>query len=201
MEPFADVEDSSIRERLGVDDDVRLITLVANLRHDVKNVPMLLRCAALIIQQRSDVRFVIAGEGELERSLKQTAVDLGVAANVYFIGGCTNVPALLSTSHACVLTSTAEGFSNSILEYMAAGRPVVATDVGGAAEAIVVGRTGFLVPSDDDQTMAKYLLDLLNNEEKAKQMGDAGRERVTENFSEAAQLDRTIDLYESVLKP
>ena len=115
-----------------------------------------------------------------------------------FIGRCTDVPALLAESYACVLTSTAEGFSNSILEYMAAGKPVVATNVGGAAEAIVDGETGFLVESNDDNAMADCLMKLLDEETLASRMGKAGRERVKAEFSEKAQLERTIELYDSL---
>ena len=68
-------------------------------------------------------------------------------------------------SDICVLTSWAEGFSNSILEYMAAGRPVVATDVGGAREAIAHGESGYLVKSDDDERMAEHVLSLLRDPE------------------------------------
>ena len=77
----------------------------------------------------------LAGEGELENELRMLATELQVADRVHFIGRCDKIPELLNASYACVLTSTAEGFSNSLIEYMAAGKPVVATDVGGAAEA------------------------------------------------------------------
>ena len=78
----------------------------------------------------------------------------GITETTHFIGRCTEIPELLSVSFAGVLTSFAEGFSNSILEYMAAKIPVVATNVGGAGEAIVENETGFLVESNDDKAMA-----------------------------------------------
>ena len=111
----------------------RFVTLVANLRHSVKNVPMFLRAAKRVHEALPDVEFVIAGEGELLDHLMTMAKELGIAKQVHFIGRCDDVPALLSLSSVCVLTSIGEGFSNSILEYMAAGKPVVATRVGGAA--------------------------------------------------------------------
>ena len=125
---------------------------------------------------------------------------MGVLENVHFIGRCTDVPALLDHSYACVLTSTAEGFSNSILEYMAAGRPVVATDVGGAKEAIVEGITGYLVQSGDDQTMAERIISLLRDPERARALGTMARQVVEERFSCAAQLQRTEVLYDRLLK-
>lgn len=179
--------------------DVRYITLVANLRHNVKNIPMLLRAARRIAEKFADVHFIIAGEGELEGELRAFAANLGVADRVNFIGRCTDVPSLLSISYACVLTSTAEGFSNSILEYMAAGRPVVATNVGGAAEAIVEGETGYLVASDDDAALAERLSILLTDRGLATAFGEKGKAIVGAKFSTAAQLEKTIGLYQELL--
>jgi glycosyltransferase involved in cell wall biosynthesis len=106
---------------------------------------------------------------------------------------------LLSVSYACVLSSIAEGFSNSILEYMAAGRPVVATDVGGAREAVVEGENGYLVKAGDDQSLAQRLTELLNSPTRAAAMGERGREIVREKFSSEAQLARAENLYETLL--
>ena len=190
------------RQRLGLpsDKNIRLIALVANLRHDVKNIPMLLRAAVRVVREYPDVHFVIAGEGHLEAALREQAHELGVLENVHFIGRCTDVPALLDHSYACVLTSTAEGFSNSILEYMAAGRPVVATNVGGAAEAIIEGETGYIVASDDDETMAARLFELLADSDLAERFGARGKQVVAEKFLPGAQLTKTVELYERLLR-
>lgn len=177
----------------------RYVTLVANLRHTVKNVPMLLRVAERVVSVVPDVHFVIAGEGELQAELEAMAAKLEVSKNVHFIGRCSDVPALMAISYACVLTSTAEGFANSLIEYMAAGKPVVATNVGGAAEAIVDGRTGYLVGSDDDEAMAGRLLELLADEGLASGMGAEGKSVAREKFSQENQLRATIELYNSVL--
>lgn len=177
----------------------RSVAMVANLRHDIKNIPMFLRAAKRVVADMPDAKFVIAGEGELDVQLKNLANDIGVAGNVQFIGRCTDVPTLLSTSRACVLTSRAEGFSNSILEYMAAGKPVVATNVGGAREAIVDRQTGYLVASDDDEAMAKWLVEILGDEKRAEEMGEKGRRRINENFSSEAQLRSTLRLYNELL--
>jgi glycosyltransferase involved in cell wall biosynthesis len=142
---------------------------------------------------------MVAGEGELRGELMALASSLGIASRVNFIGRCDDVPALLAASEVCVLTSTNEGFSNSILEYMAAGRPVVATDAGGASEAVVEGKTGFLVPSDDDRALADKLAQLLNDPDLARSLGDNGRKRVIENFSAEMQLAMTVGLYERLL--
>lgn len=177
----------------------RLITLVANLRHSVKNVPMFIRTAKRVAETVPDAHFVVAGEGELRGELEGLAVKLGVAANIHFIGRCDDVPALLATSYACMLTSDAEGFSNSILEYMAAGRPVIATKVGGADEAVRAGETGYLIEPGDDYWAAMHLIDLLRNPALASEFGEAGRRVIEQKFSRSAQVSKTLDLYNRLL--
>ena len=174
---------------------VRFITLVANLRHEVKNQPMFLRVANRVLQKFPDTHFVLAGEGDLSSALEAQAADLGIDENVHFIGRCDGLAELLLISYTCVLTSFAEGFSNSIIEYMAAGKPVVATNVGGAAEAIIEDETGYLVASDDDEAMADRLVELLGDEEKALAMGVRGKTIAEEKFSSQVQLSKILDLY------
>lgn len=189
----------SIRDQLRMTSKAKVVTLVANLRHGVKNVPMLLQAAASILPECPETHFVIAGEGELESELKETARKADIEANVHFMGNCSDVPSLLSASDVCVLTSTAEGFSNSILEYMAAGKPVVATEVGGAGEAIVDGVTGFLVPSDDAAAFSERTVRLLADAELAVSFGAAGKRLVSEKFSAQRHLKDTLGLYNSLL--
>jgi L-malate glycosyltransferase len=188
-----------ICEEIGLPDaeNIKFITLVANLRHAVKNQPMFLRVAEKVLRKFPETHFVIAGEGEFKTDLERLANELKITENTHFIGRCRIVPELLSISFACVLTSFNEGFSNSILEYMAAGKPVVATNVGGASEAIIENETGFLVASGDAQTMAKRLIELLGQSEKAKKFGEKGKQIVEGKFSLKAQLLQTLALYES----
>ena len=185
---------------LPADEGRPLVTLVANLRHAVKDHPTFLRAARRVREEFPSAAFVLAGEGELEAPLRALCSELGIAEAVFFTGRCTRVGALLAASDVCVLSSTAEGFSNSILEYMAASRPVVATDVGGAREAVVEGETGHLVPAGDDEQMAARIGALLRDPVRAREMGERGRERVARQFSCAAQLARTEALYEQLLE-
>ncbi len=198
VEKFENAAADGIREPYGLPSNVSIVTLVANLRHDVKNIPMLMRAAKLLGDTKA--HFVIAGEGELMNHLKAQAVDLGITERIHFIGRCTDVPSLLAASDICVLTSKAEGFSNSILEYMAAGKPVVATNVGGAAEVITDGSTGYIVESDDDATLAERLSQLIENKALAMRFGAEGKRVVGERFSLTRQLNETKDLYNSLLR-
>jgi glycosyltransferase involved in cell wall biosynthesis len=177
------------------EENIKFITLVANLRHKVKNQPMFLRVAQKVLEKFPNAHFILAGEGELRENLEKLVKELRIAENTHFIGLCRQIPELLSISFAGVLTSFNEGFSNSILEYMAAGLPVVATNVGGAGEAVIENETGFLIESDDSEAMANRLIELLENEERARKFGEKGRKVVEEKFSVAAQLENTLKLY------
>lgn len=175
--------------------DTKFITLVANLRHEVKNHPMLLRAAKTVLAEHKNAHFILAGEGDLTTRLKELAVQLEISENIHFVGRCSNIPALLSISDIGVLTSFAEGFSNSIIEYMAAGLPVIATDVGGASEVVKNGDNGFLIDSDDDTALAKHIIELIGDQTLSKEMGRKGLGLVEHQFSLNAQLSNTKDLY------
>ena len=177
----------------------RFVTIVANVQHPVKDHPTFLRAARRVRDACPEAAFVIAGEGELMESLRELAAHLGLQRDVFFIGRCEKVADLLSVSDVCVLSSKAEGFSNSILEYMAASRAAVVTDVGGAREAIVDGEQGYIVAAGDDEQMAARIISLLKDPERARAMGESGRRVVEEKFSCEAQLERTLSLYDKLL--
>jgi glycosyltransferase involved in cell wall biosynthesis len=177
----------------------QLVTIVANMRHAVKDQQMFLRAARRVRAEVPTAAFVLAGEGKLTASLRALAEQLGLKDDTFFLGRCEHVAELLAVSDVCVLSSRAEGFANVILEYMAAARPVVATDVGGAREAVVEGETGYLVAPGDDEAMAARIVALLREPERARALGERGRRVVAQNFSCAAQLRRTEGLYDRLL--
>lgn len=181
------------------DENLKYVTIVANMLHPVKDHPTFLRAAQLVRKSIPEARFIIAGGGPLKEQTKALANDLGLSNDVTFMGICHHVGELLAISEVCVLSSKSEGFSNSILEYMGAGRPVVATDVGGARESIIEGETGFLVQPGDHQKMASRIIELLHNPERARQMGQLGREVVEKKFSCDSQLDSVERLYGRLL--
>ena len=178
---------------------LRFVTLVANLHHAVKDHPTFLRAARRVRETFPAARFVIAGEGALTGAMREMAAGLGIAGETFFIGRATRVAELLAASDVGVLSSQAEGFANSILEYMAAALPVVVTDVGGAREAVNDGESGYVVPAGADEAMAARILALLNDPQRARLMGERGRRIVEERFSTAAQLAATAALYDRLL--
>lgn len=178
---------------------LRFITSVANLR-SVKDYPTFLRAAAAVIQEVPNLAFLIAGEGSLLESLQSLTQELGLKNRVFFLGRCDSLTELLGLSEVCVLSSASEGFSNSILEYMAAARPVVVTDVGGAREAVAHGETGYLVPVGNHSQMARCIISLLTDPENARAMGMRGQLMVKREFSSEIRVQRTEALYERLLK-
>jgi glycosyltransferase involved in cell wall biosynthesis len=175
------------------------MSIVANLRNPVKDHPMFLRAAARVRAVVPDAAFAIAGEGELMKGLRELAGELGIENDVFFLGRCDNVADLLFASEVGVLSSKAEGFANAILEYMAAGLPVVATDVGGAREAIAEGETGYLVASGDNVKMAERIIEVLSESKRARAMGERGKLIAAEKFSCDRHLQNTLELYDELL--
>jgi L-malate glycosyltransferase len=187
------------RRRFGLPGEGPLISIVANMDLELKDQDTFLRAARLVSQAFPCAAFALAGAGRREPILRQLADELGLSRSAFFLGACPDVPGLLSVSTIGVLSSSAEGFSNAILEYMAASLPVVATSVGGAAEAILDGQTGFLVPASDPAAMAHRLLALLCDPALARRMGQLARRRVETEFSCQARLDKTLALYHRLL--
>ncbi|HJQ69868.1 MAG TPA: glycosyltransferase [Blastocatellia bacterium] len=180
--------------------DRRFVTIVANLRHPVKDHSTFLRAARRVREAVPQACFVIAGEGPLADETRAFARQLGIEQSLFFLGRCERVAELLSVSDVCVLSSKAEGFSNAIIEYMAASRPAVVTDVGGAREAVSDGESGYLVPAGDDEKMGARITTLLLDPPKADSMGRRAREIVEMKFSLRAQLERTERLYDRLLE-
>jgi L-malate glycosyltransferase len=185
---------------LPTDEPRRFVTIVANMRHALKDQSMFLRAAKRVRDAVPDAAFILAGEGELLAQTRAYAIELGLQRDAFFVGRCAQIAELLALTDVCVLSSRGvEGFSNSITEYMAAARPVVATDVGGAREQIVAGETGYIVPPGDDRALAERIITLLENPARARAMGAHGRAVVREKFSCEAQLQSTASLYERLL--
>ena len=143
----------------GADNGPVIVTLGRLMRQ--KAHADLLSAARLVLQQRPDARFVIAGTGYLLPSLKQMAADLGIAERVTFPGVRRDVPQVLAAADIFVLSSLWEGLPLSAVEAMAAARPAVVTDVGGCGELVEDGVHGYVVPPQQPQALAGALLKLV----------------------------------------
>jgi glycosyltransferase involved in cell wall biosynthesis len=151
----------ALREELGLPSDAPVVGIVANLREE-KGIGDFLQAAAQLGGSYPETRFLIIGGGPEESQLKHLARRLQVDRRVLFLGKRADVPELLELFDVGVLASHFESFSNSILEYLAAGMPVVVTDVGGAREAVRDGIDGFVVPAHQPAQMAEKLQVLLS---------------------------------------
>jgi len=175
----------------------RIVTIgvAANLR-PVKGLDLLLDAAAILKSDYPDLVCRIAGEGDMRGVLEESVRQHGLADRFQLLGSVADVPAFLSGLDVAVLPSRSEGMSNALLEYMAAGRAIVATAVGAAAELIDDGVQGLLVPPNDPGKLAEAIGRLLKNPGLARRMGEAARRRVRERYSREAMVERFTEFYE-----
>lgn len=178
-----------------------LVTSIGNIRH-VKGHDVFIKAAAAIAPRFPNVCFSIAG-GVLEpayfEELQSLIHDLHLDDRFHFSGSITDLRKHLSTADIFVLPSRSEGFSNAIVEAMAASLPVVATNVGGNAEAVQDGVSGLIVPPEDPDALAAAIAQLLAAPALAKEMGAAGRQRVAEKFTTEAMMMQTTAAYRKLL--
>ena len=189
--------DPAACNRLGIPEAASVIGIVANLR-PVKDLPLFLRAAKIVAERCPQAAFLIVGHGQQLGELQALADELGIHDRVFFTRGEGRVIDCLARMSVACLSSESEGLSNAILEYMAAGLPVVATDVGGNREAVLDGETGFLVRERTPAAFARPLIELLQNEDLRVRMGKNGLARCRSNF-EMGQTIRDLENYYSAL--
>ncbi len=171
---------------------------------NVKDQPNLarafIRLAKMVPNARQHMRLVIIGEGSLRAGIESRLNEAGLRDLAWLPGAQDDIPRLLRSFDLFVLPSQAEGISNTILEAMACGLPVVATDVGGNAELVVENETGRLVPARDPESLALAIQEYVDNPERMRAHGTAGRRRIEEQFSMEAMVTAYLAVYDSVLK-
>ncbi len=191
--------DPSAALSLGILADAPVVGVVANYRA-VKGLDLFLNAAQIVARQVPAVVFLLVGQGPLREELGRQAQELGIAGRVFFTGGKGAVPDYLGRMSVACLSSHSEGFSNALLEYMAAGVPAVATDAGGNAEAIEHGRTGFVVAGRDPDKFAARVIELLENEDQRAGMARQSRERCRERFEIGEAMRRLAGYYEALVE-
>jgi len=150
----------------------------------VKRVSDFLRACELLAARGLDICGVVAGTGPLDAQLRQEVQQRGLSERVRLLGWSRRVPALLAAADVVVLTSEKEGIPRSLMEAMALGRPVVATDVLGTQELVVDGETGFLTPMGDPAALAEKICELAGDPELRRTLGRAGMRRVEAEFND-----------------
>jgi glycosyltransferase involved in cell wall biosynthesis len=188
-----------LRSELGIDNSVHIVGMIADIYFEIKGQKYFLEAARKILKKVSNVKFLLIGEGHLRRKYEEMAYKLGIEKNVFFLGKRSDIPGILSAFDVSVLCSTSEGLSNVIMESMAAGKPVVATNVGGNSEIVIDGVTGYLVPPADSDALATAVIALLQSPDKAKSMGVEGRRVVKEKFSLSEMVENYEKLYRDLV--
>ena len=158
----------------------------------------LIEAAAIVVREVPEARFLILGEGELRPTLEHQVKHLHLSQHVVFAGFRADVLAVLKGLDLFVLSSVTEGLGTSLLDAMAAGRPIVATQAGGIPEVVVDGETGVLVPPRDGEALAAAILGMLRDEGRRRRMADAGLARVRTRFSVDRMVEQTLAVYAAV---
>jgi glycosyltransferase involved in cell wall biosynthesis len=171
---------------------------VANLR-PVKGLDVLVRAATLVAETHPLAAFQVAGEGELRARLERDLGMRGLADRFTLPGTVADIPGFLAGLDVAVLCSRTEGMSNAVLEYMAAGRAIVATAVGATPELIEDGVHGLLVPPGDALSLARAIGLVLDDPALARRLGEAARRRAHARYSREAMVRRFEDFYEGLV--
>ena len=200
LKPFigSNADPNELRVEFSVPEQTKLVGIVARLV-PVKNHVCFLEAARLVLKRYDDVRFMIIGDGELRGTLEQKARDLGMEDRVIFMGFQHNLQKIYAGLDIVALSSYNEGLPVALIEAMAAGKPVISSDVGGVVDLILDGNNGLLVPSNEPESLAEATLYLLEHPERRKMMGEAGREKVYPHFDKKRLVDDIDNLYENLL--
>ncbi|HEY0605027.1 MAG TPA: glycosyltransferase [Herpetosiphonaceae bacterium] len=188
------VDRSAIRRRLDLPADARLLIVVGTLKAQ-KGHRYLLEALPEVVAQCPDLHLLIVGDGELRADLAEQSRALGLDRHVHLLGNRGDVPALLAASDYFVLPSLWEGLPMALIEAMASGLPVIATEVSGTRQVMVPRETGLLVPPGDVDSLRAALLQLATNPDQARSMGAAARRRVIAAFSAQQQAAEHVALY------
>lgn len=190
------IDRTRLRKQLGVVEDEFLWLAVGRLEEQ-KDYPTLLKAFQILSLDNSKSQLMVAGQGPLLEYLKQRTLDLGISDRAIFLGLRRDIPSLLDAADGFVLSSAWEGLPNVVMEAMAAGKPVVATSVGGVPELVQDGISGYIVPPRDPEALAAAMLKMMSLlEEERKAMGQTGRAHIEANYS----LDHMVDQWEKLYR-
>ncbi len=177
------------------------VGMIARMNNTVKNHPAFLQAAAKLSEKFPAVEFLLVGDGPLRPGLEEMAAELGIKEKVIFAGERHDITAMLASIDVSVLISSSESLSNVILESMAAGVPVVATDVGGNPELVKNGETGLLIPPGNEDELVRALTQLVSDPILRSQYAGQSKQFAREHFHVDEISRRFEQLYLSLAKP
>lgn len=199
FQPVDDSKKNIIRERWGLTEKDKVIGIVSKL-WDGKGHEILIRTLKRLKVERENIKLVIVGEGYLRERLERLIKSLDLEGSVVFTGFQSDVSDIITTFDVAVLPSFFEGMGRVLLEAMAMGKPVVASNVGGIPDLVDNGTNGFLTRAGDVNELFNALTELLDNKELAITMGEKGREKVSDQFSSKAMVESIRSLYIECLR-
>lgn len=199
LKKFAGGDGFSWRDRLKISQNALVVAYVGKLSQG-KGLDTLFRAIPSLAEKDTTTQFLIVGEGPERNNLEKLALQLKIEAHVIFAGFIEDIPGVLAVADVVVLPSLKEAAGNVVREAMAAGKPVVASRVGGLPESIIDGETGFLFPPGDQQALSRSLLTLIDNPALRERFGRAGRELVQTKFSVETMVRQYEALYHEALK-
>ncbi len=185
---------SAVREEFGIGPDIPLVGTVGIIRSE-KGHFYFVKAAQRILEEKSGVRFLIVGNEPKGDTVRRQIKELGLEKEIIMAGLRDDIPQILAALNIFVLPSLKEGVPQGVAQALAMKKAVVATAVGGVPELIENGRTGILVPPRDVEALAEAILELLNDKEKAKRLGENGRHLIEEKFSLEEMVEKIESLY------
>lgn len=193
---------AEVRAELGIDDGTVVMVMVANLISYKGHADLIQALSGVQASLPARWTCVCVGRDDgIGAALEDQALAAGIGGNMRFTGSRKDVPDLLAAADVGVLCSHEEGFSNAVIEGMVSSLPMVVTDVGGNAEAVLHGETGLVVPARNPAALGDALLRICSDPEQRARMGHAGRQRVLDHFSMEACVANYEALYRQQLPP
>ncbi len=164
----------------------------------IKGPGYLLGAMGLVWEQYPESQLIYVGKGDLENDLKEKASQMGVSDKVKFLGWRNDISEIMQVFDIFVLPSLNEGMGRVLVEAMASGKPVVASNTGGIPDLVKNNETGLLFPPGDEKAMAQSIIKILEDPEKAELMGQKGRE-MSHYFSLETMISKLDNLYERLM--
>jgi len=200
LQAFEELPDTIQAKRdLGIEPHRPVVGITAQLRPE-KDHQNLLAAMKLVVLAHPDALLIVTGDGQIQDELYRVAQNYGLLGNVRFLGQRRDVPNIVAAYDVGVLSSwVVETLPLAVLEYMAAGKPTVSTDVGSVSDLVTSGKTGFLVPAKDPNALANGILNILQDTERALQMGAMASKEVRQRFSAEAMASGIQTVFREVL--
>ncbi len=190
-------EKKSFKKELGIPETSSIVGTVARLV-PVKGPESLIKAAKYITSKYPDTLFIFTGDGYLRQDLENKAFKMGIKENIIFLGWRDDAAKIISAYDVFVLPSLNEGMGRVLVEAMALGKPIVASNIGGIPDLVIHGKNGFLVPPKNPRELAKYIEILLEDEKKREKMGLKGKE-MSLHFSAKNMVEKIEELYAELL--